>query len=147
MTGTRLYGIWCGMVSRCENKNDYHYPNWGGAGVRVYPEWRNDSGMFFKWALDHGYRDELSLDRYPDPNGNYCPENCRWATPKQQQRNRRDNHLIEWQEEKKTAIERAEITGISVNTINARARSGWSGEEVLTTTTNKDRYKRTRKLA
>lgn len=88
--GTRLYRIWIGMKNRCYNPNAAKYKDYGGRGITICAEWKNDFPAFRDWALSHGYTDALSIDRI-DVDGNYEPSNCRWATAKEQRHNRRDN--------------------------------------------------------
>ena len=84
---SRLYTIWSGMKKRCDNKNSHAYQNYGGRGIKVCTEW-NDFSIFQKWALSNGYSDDLSIDRVNN-DGNYEPNNCRWASSKTQAENRR----------------------------------------------------------
>lgn len=89
----RLYGVWHAMKQRCYDSNRKDYENYGGRGIGVCDEWRNDYSTFRDWAYLHGYDPNAAymnctLDRI-NVNGNYCPENCRFVSMKIQANNRR----------------------------------------------------------
>ena len=84
----RLYRIWQAMKSRCYYKKNKCYRSYGGRGVSICQEWIDSFNTFAVWALSNGYKDNLSIDRI-DVNGNYEPDNCRWATNEEQQKNKR----------------------------------------------------------
>jgi hypothetical protein len=131
MYGTRLYHIWNNMMGRCRNVNNKDYEDYGGRGIMVCPDWE-ESSTFFEWAKASGYSDELTIERV-DVNGDYCPENCRWATNNEQQINRRNNKELTYNGETHCVAEWGRITGIPHQTITSRLRYGWTIEETLTT--------------
>lgn len=85
---TRLYRIWDGMKARCTRPSHKSYKNYGSRGITICAEWLNDFGAFQKWALAHGYQDDLTIDRIDNDKG-YSPDNCRWVTMADQSRNKR----------------------------------------------------------
>lgn len=129
MSKTRLYGIWQKMKDRCFNSNIPCYPRYGGRGIIVCKEWLTVDN-FLRWALENGYNDNLQIDRI-DVNGNYCPENCRWVTAKQNCRNRRTNIQVEYNGKLVTLVELAELTGMSYSCLHARYTRGVRGAELI----------------
>lgn len=94
MRNSRLYDVYTNMKSRCSNPKNKSYSNYGGRGIKVCNEWMESFDNFMEWALSSGYSESLTLDRI-DVNGNYCPENCRWATVFQQVNNKRKTIWVE----------------------------------------------------
>ena len=131
-SGSRLYRIWTNMKSRCYNVNFPKYKVYGGKGIKVCNEWLNSFISFKKWALTNGYKDSLTLDRI-NIQGDYAPENCRWATMKQQENNRTNNHLITYKGVTKTMKQWSEELGIPYNCLQMRLNTyGYSIEEAFT---------------
>ena len=127
----RLYRIWKGMKCRCYSPKGQNNSYYGGRGITICPEWEKDFTSFRDWALNNGYSEELTLDRI-DVNGNYCPENCRWASLEQQSRNKRDTVLLELNGEVRPLIEWSEIYNINYHTLyNRVTNQGMSLEEAI----------------
>lgn len=83
----RLRNVWRHMIYRCHNQNADDFGRYGAKGVAVCHEWRDSFPAFYEWAISNGYRAGLTIDRRKGTIG-YSPQNCRWATTKQQQMNR-----------------------------------------------------------
>lgn len=128
---TRLYNIWLGIRSRCNNPRDNEYKYYGGRGINVCKEW-DDYTLFKEWAMQNGYENNLSIDRI-NVNNDYEPCNCRWVTPLTQGNNRRNNILLTYNGTTHTIAEWSRITGIKYGTLKRRVMTyGWSAEEALT---------------
>lgn len=131
MWNTRIYHVWQGMKQRCEDPKRENYKYYGARGISVCEEW-HDPEVFIAWALSHGYKEGLSLDRIDNGRG-YSPDNCRWADAKTQGRNQRSNHLVEYNGETRCLSEWSEIVGIPVPTIWRRLNKGMSAQDAFTT--------------
>lgn len=127
---TRLYTVWISMKQRCFYEKHKHYKRYGGRGIIVCDEWKNDFTAFRDWALSNGYADNLSIDRI-DVDGNYCPENCRWATVEEQNNNTSTNHFLTYNGETKSIAEWSKVTDIPKSTISNRIKRGWTVEQTL----------------
>ena len=125
-----IYNAWGAMKARCNNPNCKMYKDYGARGIVVCDEWSNDVITFYEWSIANGWQKGLSIDRI-DVNGNYCPENCRWATMKVQQRNRRNNRFVTISGETKTVSAWAEEIGVHRGTISRRLDSNRSIEDAL----------------
>lgn len=117
--GTVIYSRWQAMKKRCYQVGTQGYENYGGRGIKVCESWKNNPVAFYEWAIKSGFSENLTLDRI-DVNGDYCPENCRWVTAKEQGRNKRNNHLVEFNGKKMTVSEYSELTGVNRGSIDWR---------------------------
>lgn len=126
-----LYACYYRMRHRCENPSDSSYSRYGGRGIKVCDEWKRDIVSFIEWGIASGYKRGLSIDRI-DNDGDYSPDNCRWANCVQQCNNRRTNKQITYNGETHTVAEWSRIVGIGQLTLNNRITTlGWSVEDAL----------------
>lgn len=123
------YPSYKGMMDRCYNKNVSNYHLYGGRGIIVCDEWKNIE-EFEKWLKGTDYRKGLTLERI-DVNGNYSPQNCRWATKKEQANNRRNTKYLTYNGMTHTISEWADITGINRSTLNNRVYRGWDVNKIF----------------
>lgn len=128
----RLYNIWSHMCERCNNPNFVYFERYGGRGISVSHEWLGNYEAFRTWALNNGYKDDLTLDRI-DNDGDYTPENCRWVTPKEQANNRRSNRLLYFNGKMHNIETWSKITGLPRHVIDGRLSRGWNSEKTLST--------------
>lgn len=128
---TRLYRIYRKMLRRCYVPEEPAYKYYGAKGIKICDEWLKDRSAFLKWSIENGYSDRLTIDRI-NVYGNYEPNNCRWATKKEQALNRSNNVIYEYNGVKQTEIEWAAEYGINRTTLSNRIKRGWSVEKALT---------------
>jgi hypothetical protein len=130
LSHTRIHRVWRGMKDRCFNPNHDRYHCYGGRGILVCCEWKNDFLSFYNWARDNGYSDELSIDRI-NVNGPYSPDNCTWSNHREQLRNKRDTLYATINGVTKPLIVWAEENGIPYKTITSRYYRGWNEEKLI----------------
>jgi hypothetical protein len=121
------------MKARCYRKTSAKYHRYGARGIKVCNEWLNDYMVFYDWAMNNGYSNELTLDRI-DNDGNYCPENCRWADCVTQANNRHNSKGQFWESSEHQQRIKAECVnkGLKYCTVVWRLQHGWSEEDALT---------------
>jgi hypothetical protein len=121
------YSSWDCMKQRCLNPKNSNYSRYGGRGIKICDKWLSFEGFY----SDMGDRSKgMSLDRI-DVNGNYEPLNCRWATKKEQLRNKRNNNTVIFEGKKVTLSELCDIFSIRFDTLKARLIRGWSIEKAV----------------
>lgn len=137
-TDSRLYGVWCAMKRRCYSLDVPEYHRYGGRGIVVCDEWKNDYSSFAEWAIQNGYDDsakrgECTLDRINN-DGPYSPDNCRWITQQEQMNNVSYNHICEYNGESHTVAEWARLYNMPYNKLLQRLlRYGYDIEKALKT--------------
>lgn len=121
LSKTKLYRTYANIKQRCYNKNNFEYKNYGARGIIMCDEWKNDFLNFYNWAIQNGYKEELTIDRI-NVNGNYEPNNCRWITMKEQYHNRTDNLYYIVNNEKKCLAELCKEYNMPYKTVRARLK-------------------------
>lgn len=137
---TREYKIWKKMRQRCRNPLDPAYPDYGGRGILVCKRWDD----FSNFIADMGTCPDLtlSIDRFPNNDGNYEPGNCRWATRTEQARNKRSNHIIKTSDGKMSIAEAAERNAMPYARLKARLELGWKVIDAVREPGRQHSYKR-----
>ena len=143
MNNNRLNRIYHCMVNRCYDKNNIRYNIYGGRGITVCDEWLDNKILilgrriskgwlaFKEWALSHGYRDDLTIDRI-DNNKGYSPDNCRWVTPKEQANNRHTSILVTYKGKNKTLPQWCEELNLDYSVVRQRIKVlHWSVEKAF----------------
>jgi hypothetical protein len=130
MEPINLWYRYTNMKDRCYNPNYELYHRYGGRGIKVCDEWLESFVPFKKWALENGYQEGLTLDRI-DNDGNYCPENCRWATVREQANNRSTNRFVKVNNEVDTLANWVRRTGLPYWRAKDMINKGMSGDDVF----------------
>lgn len=126
----RLKEVWRSARKRCQNPKCKDYPHYGGRGITLCKEWQ-DFETFYEWALSHGYRSDLTLDRVNNNRG-YRPDNCRWVSRKGQAYNRTTNTYLRCSDgEVHTLEEWARRLGTNPSSISKRLSLGWSVDDAV----------------
>ncbi|MDG1315205.1 MAG: hypothetical protein P8P29_06765 [Flavobacteriaceae bacterium] len=127
---SRLYEIWSGIKKRCTNPKAHNYIRYGGRGITVCNDWFNSYESFKKWALLNGYSDTLTIER-KNNNLHYTPDNCKWATVKEQNRNKRSNVNITYQGKTQILSDWANELNIKRQTLSKRYHKGLTGVDLF----------------
>lgn len=138
MKNTPLYHSWATMKQRCFNPKTEKYSRYGGRGITIYPDWVNSFKTFYDYVskLPHFGEKGYTLDRI-DNDGNYEPNNLRWATVKEQSRNRSNNHLVDYNGEAMTLAEASEKCRVNFATLTNRIQHGEKGDYLFRLPTSK----------
>lgn len=127
---SRLYRIYCNMKTRCYNKNNIRYKDYGERGINICNEWLNDFMSFYEWSMNNGYADSLTIDRI-DNNKGYSPNNCRWVNQITQSNNTRNNVYLTYNEKTQTMSQWAKDLHLKSCTVRMRHYRGYTDKECL----------------
>lgn len=130
LSRTRLYKCYNHMINRCHNSSNIQYKDYGGRGITVCEEWKNDFISFYNWAMSNGYKDDLTIDRI-DVNGNYEPSNCRWVNKYLQANNKRNNVYITCNNETLTIAQWSNRLNINYWNIRRKIQKGWTIQQII----------------
>lgn len=134
-----LFSTWGNMKQRCHNTECQHYHAYGGRGIIVCQAWLKDFKIFYDWAIEHGWKKGLEIDRIKNHLG-YSPGNCRIVKKKINGRNRRCTTLIAYKGQNKPLGEWCEELNLCYNNINGRLRKGWDAAKAFETPIKKVLY-------
>lgn len=133
MSNTRLYHVYAGMKSRCFNKSLKTYKNYGGRGITICDEWKNNFINFYNWAMENGYKEGLTIERI-DNDGNYEPKNCKWIPKSEQPNNRRMNYKFTYDGKTQNLAEWCKELGLDYKRTHSRIyKQKWDFEKAITT--------------
>lgn len=135
LSRTKLFHVYSGMHSRCENSNHISYANYGERGIFVCDEWCGENGFlnFYNWSVNNGYKQGLVIDRINN-DGNYEPLNCRWVTCRENLMNKRNTLFYEYKGQRKTLKDWSIESGIPYKRLRSRIKEcGWDFERAITT--------------
>lgn len=130
LSKSRINSIYREIKGRCNCTSNPAYPRYGGRGIKMCEEWEMDFMAFYQWSMDHGYSDNLTIDRIDNDKG-YSPDNCRWSTWNEQENNRSNNARIEYLGETHTISEWGDILGIRKGLLYKRHRKGMPPEKMF----------------
>lgn len=132
LSHTRIHSIWRSIKDRCYNPKNRHYKHYGGRGISVCDEWKDNFIPFYNWSLENGYEENLTIDRI-DVNAGYYPGNCRWVSVETQANNKRNNKVFTLNGKTLTISQWSKETGVKYGDIQNRLNYGYSFEEAIDT--------------
>ncbi len=137
----KLQNMYDNMYKRCYVPTTRSFNSYGGRGITICDEWLNDRNKFYSWAIESGIEKNLTIER-KDANGNYNPENCRFASCVEQANNKRNNRILTKDGISMTIAQWARVIGVSEFTLYRRREKGWSDEEIINVPINGGRNKK-----